>query len=215
SRRRHTRFSRDWSSDVCSSDLRTRAAHCLQELLRQHPKIRLTGNRVGHERLTGYSLHLVLHGGKIMVESLLRTVRLDRYGSVVGAFSGWYRNQKMQQDSGYNTGQNNNQCLLGRHSTELFETSPGRIIGSLFLFPGLFLRFFFHGRIFGLVLTEFHSASRSYFFVPDKHLSAKYRRLLPNVPPAWPLRAHWLPVEPKPPSPRVLWSNSETTSKSA
>src|SRR5690606_39880140 len=24
SRRRHTRFSRDWSSDVCSSDLRTR-----------------------------------------------------------------------------------------------------------------------------------------------------------------------------------------------
>src|SRR5690606_40675325 len=83
SRRRHTRFSRDWSSDVCSSDLRTRAAHCLQELLRQHPKIRLTGNRVGHERLTGYSLHLVLHGGKIMVKSLLRTVRLDRYGSVV------------------------------------------------------------------------------------------------------------------------------------
>src|SRR5690606_41188295 len=30
SRRRHTRFSRDWSSDVCSSDLpRLRAARCL------------------------------------------------------------------------------------------------------------------------------------------------------------------------------------------
>src|SRR2546430_11884673 len=27
SRRRHTRFDCDWSSDVCSSDLKTRAAH--------------------------------------------------------------------------------------------------------------------------------------------------------------------------------------------
>src|SRR5690606_40381707 len=27
SRRRHTRFSRDWSSDVCSSDLRLRLYH--------------------------------------------------------------------------------------------------------------------------------------------------------------------------------------------
>src|SRR5207302_7206876 len=29
SRRRHTRFSRDWSSDVCSSDLRWRRACCI------------------------------------------------------------------------------------------------------------------------------------------------------------------------------------------
>src|SRR5690606_40973163 len=29
SRRRHTRFSRDWSSDVCSSDLRASAAAAL------------------------------------------------------------------------------------------------------------------------------------------------------------------------------------------
>src|SRR5690606_40655299 len=28
SRRRHTRFSRDWSSDVCSSDLRLRLHRC-------------------------------------------------------------------------------------------------------------------------------------------------------------------------------------------
>src|SRR5436309_3762970 len=32
SRRRHTRFSRDWSSDVCSSDLRS----CLESQVRQH-----------------------------------------------------------------------------------------------------------------------------------------------------------------------------------
>src|SRR5690606_39457851 len=31
SRRRHTRFSRDWSSDVCSSDLAERGADLLQE----------------------------------------------------------------------------------------------------------------------------------------------------------------------------------------
>src|SRR5690606_39438519 len=33
SRRRHTRFSRDWSSDVCSSDLRCAESLCLDELL--------------------------------------------------------------------------------------------------------------------------------------------------------------------------------------
>src|SRR5690606_39905473 len=33
SRRRHTRFSRDWSSDVCSSDLQAAEA-----LLKQHPQ---------------------------------------------------------------------------------------------------------------------------------------------------------------------------------
>src|SRR5690606_38094002 len=32
SRRRHTRFSRDWSSDVCSSDLHGRAAGCLGQV---------------------------------------------------------------------------------------------------------------------------------------------------------------------------------------
>src|SRR5690606_40451048 len=31
SRRRHTRFSRDWSSDVCSSDLDGRALHGMPE----------------------------------------------------------------------------------------------------------------------------------------------------------------------------------------
>src|SRR5690606_39791302 len=34
SRRRHTRFSRDWSSDVCSSDLDTAAGHLLAAAVR-------------------------------------------------------------------------------------------------------------------------------------------------------------------------------------
>src|SRR5690606_40071049 len=36
SRRRHTRFSRDWSSDVCSSDLRT-ALHDFRGRTMRHP----------------------------------------------------------------------------------------------------------------------------------------------------------------------------------
>src|SRR5690606_41103544 len=40
SRRRHTRFSRDWSSDVCSSDLRSFAQkkrkQCMQSILSSH-----------------------------------------------------------------------------------------------------------------------------------------------------------------------------------
>src|SRR5690606_39863663 len=35
SRRRHTRFSRDWSSDVCSSDLRASAQHEIAMLERR------------------------------------------------------------------------------------------------------------------------------------------------------------------------------------
>src|SRR5690606_40315382 len=36
SRRRHTRFSRDWSSDVCSSDLELQGQLLLAELVHQH-----------------------------------------------------------------------------------------------------------------------------------------------------------------------------------
>src|SRR5690606_40181618 len=38
SRRRHTRFSRDWSSDVCSSDLRVRFAKKISTLNPCFPK---------------------------------------------------------------------------------------------------------------------------------------------------------------------------------
>src|SRR5690606_39732368 len=40
SRRRHTRFSRDWSSDVCSSDLTQNAAQTAHELSPQSYPIR-------------------------------------------------------------------------------------------------------------------------------------------------------------------------------
>src|SRR6266511_5218855 len=50
SRRRHTRFSRDWSSDVCSSDLLGRGADCAVRtddamVSRKNCKIALTSGR--------------------------------------------------------------------------------------------------------------------------------------------------------------------------
>src|SRR6185312_10744104 len=48
SRRRHTRSDRDWSSDVCSSDLAGRALHCRF----QHPEIGIDVARIGAERKT-------------------------------------------------------------------------------------------------------------------------------------------------------------------
>src|SRR2546430_5455946 len=60
SRRRHTRFDCDWSSDVCSSDLVLRAAHgapalCTAGGLHHHP-----GLGRGTEVLV-HDAHLVIH----------------------------------------------------------------------------------------------------------------------------------------------------------
>src|SRR5690606_40940663 len=41
SRRRHTRFSRDWSSDVCSSDLANALANSLASAFRSSNRLRL------------------------------------------------------------------------------------------------------------------------------------------------------------------------------
>src|SRR5690606_39519153 len=45
SRRRHTRFSRDWSSDVCSSDLFARPGHIPQQHIPSHDVIGRFGNK--------------------------------------------------------------------------------------------------------------------------------------------------------------------------
>src|SRR5690606_39156053 len=53
SRRRHTRFSRDWSSDVCSSDLKLRSLCCCQQRLiidsnetATHPRIPIRAGKI-------------------------------------------------------------------------------------------------------------------------------------------------------------------------
>src|SRR5690606_41022885 len=58
SRRRHTRFSRDWSSDVCSSDLFTRTLH------------------LGAGTVAGF-----LHAGDLRAQQLL--AQLDLVGMVL------------------------------------------------------------------------------------------------------------------------------------
>src|SRR2546422_11598044 len=71
SRRRHTRCSRDWSSDVCSSDLRWRLGECRQ---RRH----LRGDESGHgraarrseERRVGKSVDL---GGRRIIKKKKKT----------------------------------------------------------------------------------------------------------------------------------------------
>src|SRR5690606_40668718 len=54
SRRRHTRFSRDWSSDVCSSDLAT----CGLSRMKMYKLVWIVGGKVREELFRGnpYSL---------------------------------------------------------------------------------------------------------------------------------------------------------------
>src|SRR5690606_40729311 len=49
-RRRHTRFSRDWSSDVCSSDLGKAVAHASANVLHANQQGHAEGDRGHRER---------------------------------------------------------------------------------------------------------------------------------------------------------------------
>src|SRR5690606_40937918 len=64
SRRRHTRFSRDWSSDVCSSDLKRglgRKTARIEDLV-AHPRI-LRGGALSHVRMRDQPHHAPLRFG--------------------------------------------------------------------------------------------------------------------------------------------------------
>src|SRR5690606_39703175 len=71
SRRRHTRFSRDWSSDVCSSDL---AAVDVVEVGGEAPLDHLPGRLRGGDRLGDRLLQLPPH----VVEQLGEQLALRR-----------------------------------------------------------------------------------------------------------------------------------------
>src|SRR6266581_9717037 len=47
SRRRHTRWTGDWSSDVCSSDLKEKLLHAVEELHEFNPMLGHRGCRLG------------------------------------------------------------------------------------------------------------------------------------------------------------------------
>src|SRR5690606_41192340 len=61
SRRRHTSFSRDWSSDVCSSDLILRRFDSIHDLIRstrwQDGIVTLFRSGPEKRRVVGFSLH--------------------------------------------------------------------------------------------------------------------------------------------------------------
>src|SRR5690606_39653891 len=78
SRRRHTRFSRDWSSDVCSSDLPRSEIHGLFATVRD--VIEALGQRWNHH-VVGYDLKQQL-GIVRSVHSKYRTLFPE--GSTVG-----------------------------------------------------------------------------------------------------------------------------------
>src|SRR6266536_5507150 len=78
SRRRHTRSTRDWSSDVCSSDLQHDVAGAL--LIWRHPEqaveLRVTGcgegmRTAGINGLAGQQMHrLGIFGGQLIVRQV-------------------------------------------------------------------------------------------------------------------------------------------------
>src|SRR5690606_40188019 len=68
SRRRHTRFSRDWSSDVCSSDL-DHAPHTLEEKQQPYLQAPSGGALVQHALL---ALLDMVHAGKMTLEQLVQ-----------------------------------------------------------------------------------------------------------------------------------------------
>src|SRR5690606_40288469 len=73
-RRRHTRFSRDWSSDVCSSDLR------LEVFIGGSPLLTLPRGRAQangkHEQVVSY--HHVIHALRKKPMALLNLVYRDK-----------------------------------------------------------------------------------------------------------------------------------------
>src|SRR5207302_6336556 len=96
SRRRHTRFSRDWSSDVCSSDLRRK------ELLfqRTEPKtrlfegevVRLLDNQAAASRdlqTRGWSSCQFFLGAKLRIAQIARPLRSEERRVGKEARGGW------------------------------------------------------------------------------------------------------------------------------
>src|SRR5690606_39192617 len=74
SRRRHTRFSRDWSSDVCSSDLQQ--AHTLIQIMQQHEQASAKEHREARIRFLArisHELRTPMNGVLGMSELLLDT----------------------------------------------------------------------------------------------------------------------------------------------
>src|SRR5690606_41194664 len=80
-RRRHTRFSRDWSSDVCSSDLLRLARERARDAMRPvaTPTLRLTQDDVFAARAAVLDLHVAPAVERYLVELVLASRDAARY----------------------------------------------------------------------------------------------------------------------------------------
>src|SRR5207253_7147801 len=68
SRRRHTRWPRDWSSDVCSSDLLECPLHVRERLAQRERQLLCARRR--HHAFGGANEQLILHQGSQAVERM-------------------------------------------------------------------------------------------------------------------------------------------------
>src|SRR5215475_11800861 len=94
SRRRHTRFSRDWSSDVCSSDLLVGSRTTLDVLNAEHELLNSQVNLVQARHDVQVSYYGVLAGiGRLTARSMALPVEYydeERYYNEVGSrWIGW------------------------------------------------------------------------------------------------------------------------------
>src|SRR5690606_21510935 len=85
SRRRHTRFSRDWSSDVCSSDLNPKTAVFFAAVLPQ-----FVDRSAGHA-----SVQMIIFG---MVFALIAFTSDAVYGASAGAVREWFARSTRRLD---------------------------------------------------------------------------------------------------------------------
>src|SRR5690606_39679412 len=84
SRRRHTRFSRDWSSDVCSSDLGTRL----------YPLTHVTNKHL----LPVYDKPMIFYPINTLVSAGITDILIVTSGPHVGHFLGTLRNGRRSEE---------------------------------------------------------------------------------------------------------------------
>src|SRR5690625_2330182 len=78
SRRRHTRWPRDWSSDVCSSDLLCQAERKEKELRSQNTNVKSACGRTGIRRRSSIEVIRIYEGALREVCTLILSVRQQR-----------------------------------------------------------------------------------------------------------------------------------------
>src|SRR5690606_40560553 len=77
SRRRHTRFSRDWSSDVCSSDLAGGERAAAGRQARDLAEVERELERVGRRNTTSLNGHAVVRGADQVTLAVERDQRSE------------------------------------------------------------------------------------------------------------------------------------------